>query len=152
MVVDSLRVDLLWALQILYQASFKFSSSFCLKLRTSFSGVSFGVVGLAIDGLSHTQTSRKRERNGRKKTAKEKGKWKRQMWSGGEENERQLATKVNAREEFVRPTWIDLDLPSPATAPEIRTLPGNYLDVLLPGNGARNTSPTAQKTFQRCQR
>ena len=30
--------------------------------------------------------------------------------------------KVNARDEFVRPTWIDLDFSSPATAPEILLL------------------------------
>ena len=46
------------------------------------------------------------------------------MSSGGEENERQLATKVNAREEFVRPTWIDLS---------------------FPGNGDKNTCATATK-------
>ena len=44
----------------------------------------------------------------------------------GEENERKLATKVNAREQFVVPTWIDIDFSSPATAPEIvvSTAPG----------------------------
>ena len=43
----------------------------------------------------------------------------------------QLAKKVNARDEFVRPTWIDLS--SPATAPEILLL-------------------LQQKTFQRRQK
>ena len=41
--------------------------------------------------------------------------------------------KVNAGDEFVRPTWIDLDFSSPATAPEILLL-------------------LQQKTFQRRQK
>ena len=75
--------------------------------------------------MAHKRTESKRE-----KRVNEKAKGKRRKGqiffckflffrSGGEENERQLATKVNAREEFVRPTWIDLDFSSPETAPEI---------------------------------
>ena len=46
--VDCFLVDLFCALQILYQASFIFSPSLCLKLRTSFSGDRGVDKGLAI--------------------------------------------------------------------------------------------------------
>ena len=67
----------------------------------------------------------------------------------GEENERQLATKVNAKEEFVRPTWIDLDFSSPATAREIFLMsvvyPSQRRHIYfcyckkIPSNGAKNS-------------
>ena len=58
------------------------------------------------DKLSHTDEQKASERKGRTKKAN----W----WSGREENERQLANKVNARDEFATPTWMSswLDLPA----------------------------------------
>ena len=40
---------------------------------------------------------------------------------------------------FVIRNLIDVDDISPATAPEIDELSGDYLDLILPGNGARNS-------------
>mgnify|MGYP005849785747 CR=1 FL=1 len=48
MEVDCFLVDLFCALQILYQASFRFYPSLCLKLRTSFSGDKGVDKGLAM--------------------------------------------------------------------------------------------------------
>ena len=58
--------------------------------------------------------------------------------NGGDKNERQMANNVNCKEmRFVIRNLIDVDDVSPATAPEIRTLTGDYLDLILPGKGAR---------------
>ena len=46
--MESFLEDLYWALQILCQASFKFSPSHCLKLRISCSGVITRIGRLAI--------------------------------------------------------------------------------------------------------
>ena len=91
MEVDCFIVDLFWALQILCQASFRFSPSLCLKLRTSWSGVLTIIGGLAIE--TSTQKANERERRLGKR-----GRIKRQGWSGGEENDRQMANNVNTRE------------------------------------------------------
>ena len=45
-----------------YQASFKFSPSLCLKLRTSFSGVLITVKGLAMTAKQAILTQDKRQR------------------------------------------------------------------------------------------
>ena len=100
------------SMQILYQASFKFSPSLCLKLRTSFSGDKGVNKGLAI---MMTQAKKRR--------TEKRGRIKRQGWSGGEENKRQMANNV---------MW------------GIRVCDG-YLVCLdlsedLPDNGARNPS------------
>ena len=109
--VDCFLVDLFWALQILYQASFRFSPSLCLKSRASFSGDNGEDRGLAIT----TKQAKKRR-------TEKRGRIKRQGWSGGEENERQMANNVMR---------------------EIRVCDG-YLVCWplrrLPGNGARNPS------------
>ena len=87
-----------------------------------------------------------------RKQAREKGERKRQKAKENGEGERQMKTanvkwgrgkreatgnKSNAREEFVRPTWIDLDFSSPTTAPEML-----LMSVMLlhkrPSSGARN--------------
>ena len=50
-----------------------------------------------------------------------------------------MANNVNCKEmRFVIRNLIDVDDVSPATAPEIGKLTGDYLDLILPGNGARN--------------
>ena len=51
-----------------------------------------------------------------------------------------MANNVNYKEMiFVIRNLVDVDDVSPATAPEIGELTGDYLDVILPGNGARNS-------------
>jgi hypothetical protein len=56
----------------------------------------------------------------------------------GDENERQMANNVNCKEmRFVIRNLIDVDDVSPATAPEIGKLTGDYLELILPG--ARNS-------------
>ena len=50
------------------------------------------------------------------------------------------ANNVNCKEmRFVIRNLVDVDDVSPATAPEIGELPGDYLDVILPGNSASNS-------------
>ena len=52
-----------------------------------------------------------------------------------------MATNVNCKEmRFVIRNLVDVDDVSPVTAPEIGKLRGDYLDLILPGNGARNSS------------
>ena len=52
----------------------------------------------------------------------------------------QMANNVNCKEmRFVIRILADVDDVSPATAPEIGKLTGDYLDLILPGNGARNS-------------
>ena len=51
-----------------------------------------------------------------------------------------MANNVNCEEmRFVIRNLVDVDNVSPATAPEIGTEPRDYLDLILPGNGARNS-------------
>ena len=51
-----------------------------------------------------------------------------------------MANNINCKEmRFVIRNLIDVDDVSLAMAPEICTLPGDYLDLILPGNGARNS-------------
>ena len=59
---------------------------------------------------------------------------------GERKNERQMENNVNCEEmRFVIRNLVDVDDVSPAMVPEIRTLTGDYLDVIFPGNGARNS-------------
>ena len=52
-----------------------------------------------------------------------------------------MANDVNCEEmRFVIRNLVDVDDASPATAPEIDELSGDYLDLILLGNGARNSS------------
>ena len=116
MEVDCFLVDLFWALQILYQASFRFSLSLCLKFRISFSGDKGVYKGLAM--MAHgTQKASEKEANGKR------GRIKRQGWSGGEENERQMANNVMRGIRVCDGYLVCIDL-----------------SVDLPGNGARNPS------------
>ena len=51
-----------------------------------------------------------------------------------------MANNVNCKEtRFVIRNLVDVDDVSPAIVPEIGELTGDYLDVILPGNGARNS-------------
>ena len=51
-----------------------------------------------------------------------------------------MENNVNCEEmRFVIRNLVDVDDVSPATAPEIGTWLGDYLDMILPGNGARNS-------------
>ena len=51
-----------------------------------------------------------------------------------------MANNVNCKEmRFVIRNLVNVDDVSPATAPEIGERPGDYLDLILPGNGARNS-------------
>ena len=51
-----------------------------------------------------------------------------------------MANNVNCEEmRFVIRNLVDVDDVSPATAPEIGELSGDYLDLILPDNGARNS-------------
>ena len=51
-----------------------------------------------------------------------------------------MENNVNFEEmRFVIRNLVDVDDVSPATAPEIGTWPGDYLDVILLGNGDRNS-------------
>ena len=51
-----------------------------------------------------------------------------------------MENNVNCKEMiFVIRNLIDVDDVSQATAPEIGTCPGDYLDVILPGNSASNS-------------
>ena len=57
-----------------------------------------------------------------------------------EESKRQMANNVNCKEmRFVIRNLVDVDDVSPATAPEIHMLTEDYLDVILPSNGARTS-------------
>ena len=59
--------------------------------------------------------------------------------SWGDENERQMENNVNCKEmRFVIRNLVDVDDVSPATALEIGIEPRDYLDLILPNNGARN--------------
>ena len=60
--VDGFLVDIFCAFQILDQASFRFSPSLCLKLRTSFSGDKGVDKGLAIMTKQVEKRRRKKER------------------------------------------------------------------------------------------
>ena len=52
-----------------------------------------------------------------------------------------MENNVNCKEmRFVIRNLIDVDDVSPATAPEIGKLMGDYLDLILPVNGATNSS------------
>ena len=52
----------------------------------------------------------------------------------------QMANNVNCKEmRFVIRNLVDVDDISPATVLEIGKLTGDYLDVILPGSGARNS-------------
>ena len=90
----------IWALQILYQASFRFSPSLCLKFRISFSGDNGEDKGLAITTSKQTNTqankkqANKKRQIEREREDRERGRIKWQGWSGGEENERQMANNV----------------------------------------------------------
>ena len=64
--------------------------------------------------FSFMVTSASKQAHKQTKSRWEKGRTEKAIWwSGGEENERQLANKVNARAEFAAPTWMSswLDLP-----------------------------------------
>ena len=62
------------------------------------------------------------------------------MGSGGEENKWKMANNVNCEEmRFVIRNLVDVDDVTPETALEIGELSGDYLDTILPGNGARNS-------------
>ena len=136
--MDCFLVDLFWALQILYEASFKFSPSLCLKLRTSRSGVLTTIEGLAMT-THETQEASEKEAN------RKRGRIKQQGWSGGEENERQMANNVMRGIRVVMGTWYVLTW---------SRLPGNgarnglmledqiltWLGANLPGKGTRNPS------------
>ena len=51
-----------------------------------------------------------------------------------------MANNVNCEEmRFLIRNLVDVDDVSPATAPEIGELLGDYLDLILPDNGARNS-------------
>ena len=51
-----------------------------------------------------------------------------------------MTNNVNCKEMiFVIRNLVDVDDVSPAKAPEIGTWPGDYLDLILLGNGARNS-------------
>ena len=51
-----------------------------------------------------------------------------------------MANNVNCKEmRFVIRNLIDVDDVSPVMAPKIDKLMGDYLDVILPDNGARNS-------------
>ena len=51
-----------------------------------------------------------------------------------------MENNVNCEEmRFVIRNLVDVDDVSPAMAPEIRALMGDYLDLILTGNGARNS-------------
>ena len=51
-----------------------------------------------------------------------------------------MANNVNCEEmRFVIRNLLDVDDVSPATAPEIGMWSGDYLDLILPSNGARNS-------------
>ena len=51
-----------------------------------------------------------------------------------------MGNSVNFKEmRFVIRNLVDVDDVSPALAPGISELSGDYLDLILPGNGARNS-------------
>ena len=51
-----------------------------------------------------------------------------------------MENNVNFKEmRFVIRNLVDVDDVSPAMEPEIGELSGDYLDLILPGNGARNS-------------
>ena len=51
-----------------------------------------------------------------------------------------MKNNVNCKEmRFVIRNLVDVDDVSSATAPELGTNLGDYLDLILPGNGARNS-------------
>ena len=51
-----------------------------------------------------------------------------------------MENNVNCEEiRFAIRNLVDAENVSLETAPEIGTWPGDYLDVILPGNGARNS-------------
>ena len=51
-----------------------------------------------------------------------------------------MANNLNCKEmRFVIRNLVDVDDVSSATASEIGTWPGDYLDLILPGNGANNS-------------
>ena len=122
--VDCFLVDLFWALQILYQASFRFSPSLCLKFKTSLSGDNGEDKRLAMMTSKQTSIRANKKANGKeRRRLGKRGQIKQQGWSGGEENERQMANNVMREIGIAMGTWY-----------------GWLACVNLPGNGTRNSS------------